>query len=319
MKAVILDAQTLAPDDLDLSSITGLAFDWKLYDYCSPDQVAERIAGAEIVLTNKAPITAEQIEQNPQLKYIGVLATGTNNVDLHAAKEQAVVVTNIVKYGTASVVQHAWSLILALVTNQHAYTKAVKEGVWQQSRMFCLLDYPIVELYGKKLLIVGYGELGKAVASVARAFGMEVIVAQVPGSPSHNDAVQRLPLCEALPQADVVSLHCPLTEQTCDLLGARELAQMKPGALLINTARGGLVNEQALVDALRSGYLGGAGFDVLAQEPPITNLLLDSDVPNLIITPHCAWGSRESRQRLVNIAGDNLKAFLQGQVKNPVF
>ncbi|RRJ82306.1 D-2-hydroxyacid dehydrogenase [Aestuariirhabdus litorea] len=315
MRAVIVDEATLAAEDLDLSGLLSIEADWQRYPKTATGELAERIAGAEIVLTNKVVLDRSLIEANPQLRYIGVLATGTNNVDLKAAEACGVAVTNVTGYGAPSVVQHCWSLILSLATRQSLYHRDVVAGRWTVSDSFCLLDYPIMELAGKTLLLVGYGELGQGVARIAEAFAMKVVVANTPGSP--NQRRDRPDLDAALPGADVISLHCPLTEPTLGLVDARRLGLMKPSALLINTARGGLVDEAALAAALRAGQLAGAGVDVLSSEPPrADNPLLGKDIPNLILTPHSAWGSREARQRLVEIAAGNLRAFLAGESRN---
>src|SRR5690606_4594805 len=213
-------------------------------------------------------------------------------------------------YGTATVAQHTLMLLLALATRLPDYQGAVARGRWQESGQFCLLDFPIVELAGKTLGILGHGELGGAVARLAEAFGMRVLLGQLPGRPERPGY---LPLDQLLPQVDALSLHCPLTEQTRNLIGARELARLKPGALLIKSARGGLADEQALADALRSGHLGGAASDVLSEEPPRNgNPLLAPDIPRLILTPHCAWGSREARQRILEQLAENARAFQAG-------
>ena len=308
MKGVILDWATLGPG-VDISPLTDIDLEWSVYDMTTPEEVAERIQDAAVVLSNKVVITREHMATFPALRYIGVMATGMNNVDLEAAGQRGVKVTNVTGYGTASVAQHAFSLILSLATSQQRYAQASRDGTWSASPMFCLLNYPIMELHGRKLLIIGYGELGQAVARLAEAFSMDVMVAAVPGSPTH--AKDRIALDEGLAQADVVSLHCPLTEQTRHLIDSRRLSLMQPHALLINTARGDLVEEKALVAALKQGKLGGAGFDVLSEEPPVNgNVLLDGDVPNLIVTPHCAWASKSARQKLVNMAAANVVTFL---------
>ncbi len=309
MKGVILDWATLGLG-VDISPLTDIELEWAVYDMSAPEEVAERIQDAAVVLSNKVVITLAHMEALPTLRYIGVMATGMNNVDLEAARQLGITVTNVTGYGTASVAQHAFSLMLSLATSQPRYARASQDGTWAASPMFCLLDYPIMELHGRKLLIIGYGELGQAVARLAEAFGMDVMVAAIPGSPTH--ATDRIALDEGLAQADVVSLHCPLTEQTRHLIDSRRLSLMQPHALLINTARGGLVDEDALVAALKQGRLGGAGFDVLSEEPPVNgNVLLDSNIPNLIVTPHCAWASKSARQRLVNMAANNLQMFLK--------
>ncbi|WP_211830007.1 D-2-hydroxyacid dehydrogenase [Kistimonas asteriae] len=308
MKGVILDWATLGPG-VDISPLTDIDLEWTVYDMTSPEEVAERIQDAAVVLSNKVVITREHMATFPALRYIGVMATGMNNVDLEAAGQWGIKVTNVTGYGTASVAQHAFALILSLATSQPHYARASRDGTWSASPMFCLLDYPIMELQGRKLLIIGYGELGQAVFRLAEAFGMEVLIAAIPGSPTC--ARDRMALDEGLAQADVVSLHCPLTEQTRHLIDSRRLSLMQPHALLINTARGGLVDEDALSEALKQGRLGGAGFDVLSEEPPVNgNVLLDSNIPNLIVTPHCAWASKSARQKLVNMAADNVIAFL---------
>ena len=252
----------------------------------------------------------------PELKLVLVTATGTNNIDLAAARAHGVVVSNCQGYGTPSVAQHCLMLLLALATRLPDYQRDVAAGRWQQASQFCLLDHPIVELEGKTLGLLGHGELGGAVARLAEAFGMRVLLGQLPGRPPRKD---RLPLQELLPQVDALTLHCPLNEQTRNLIGAAELALMKPQAFLINTARGGLVDEQALADALRRGHLGGAACDVLTQEPPRDgNPLLAADIPRLIVTPHNAWGSREARQRIVGQVVENAAAFFAGAPRRVV-
>ena len=275
-----------------------------------PAQVVERIRDAQVVISNKVKLDAAAFAAAPKLKLIIVAATGTNNVDLQAAKAHGVTVCNCQGYGTPSVAQHTIMLLLALATRLPDYHDAVRAGRWQKADQFCFLDYPIIELSGKTLGILGYGELGSAVARLAEAFGMKVLIGQLPGRPASQD---RLALDDLLPQVDALSLHCPLTDQTRNLIGARELTLLKPGAFVINAGRGGLVDEVALVDALRSGHLGGAGFDVLTQEPPKDgNPLLAGDVPRLIVTPHSAWGSREARQRIVGQLAESAEAFAKG-------
>ena len=324
MKGVILDVDSLGPNDLDLTAITGLPIEWALYGTSKPEQIAERIAGAEIVLTNKAAIGKAELSAAPELRYIGVLATGTNVIDLVAANAQGVIVSNVVGYGAASVVQHTWALILALATHLPDYNVAAIDGSWSESPFFCLLNFPVRELSGKVLGIIGYGELGQGVAAIGRAFGMEVKVAALPWRHSDNaitagNSIDRTPFDQLLIEADVISIHCPLTEETRNLIGRKQLAMMKNTALLINCARGGIVNEQALADALDDGVIGGAGVDVLTEEPPVnSNPLLDPEIPNLIVTPHSAWVGRESRQRLVMQVAENIQAFLAGNPCNVV-
>ena len=312
LKGVILDRNSLHPDDLDLRPLLDIAtVTWHSYANTTPDQTAERIARADIVLTNKVVLGASEISAAAHLKYIGVLATGTNVVDHSAAQQRHITVNNCEAYGTASVVQHTWALILSLSTHLQAYQHAAQKE-WSTSPFFSVLDYPVTELAGKTLGIIGYGELGHGVATIGRAFGMKVISATIPGWQSSTDSeIPRLPLPQFLATADVVSIHCPLSEQTHNLIAVDELALMKTSALLINCARGGIVNEQALAQALKQGVIAGAGVDVLTREPPLDgNVLLEPGIPNLILTPHCAWGSQQARQRLVNQAGDKLRTFL---------
>ena len=313
MRGVILDCDSLGPNDLDLRALYNLPVEWTVYPDCEASRIVERIADADIVLTNKTPIDAATLSQAPELKLVSLLATGTNIVDLKAASEASVIVCNTVNYGTASVMQHVWGLILALTTNLPSYSRNAVDGTWAESQLFCLLDYPVRELEGKTLGIVGAGDLGSAVAGAAQAFGMQVLFAALTGR-EYQDNLPRLPLHKLLPMVDVLSLHCPLTEQTQGMIGATELALMKRTAILINSARGGLIDEEALKQALLSGALAGAGLDVLSQEPPIGgNVLIDSAVPNLIITPHTAWAAVEARQRLVGQMVENITAFLEGK------
>jgi len=309
---VILDRDSLHPQDLDLRPLLDLAgVNWRCYANTSPSQTAERIANADIVLTNKVLVGEAEISAASQLKYIGVLATGTNVVDHPAAQQRGIRINNCVAYSTASVVQHTWALILSLSTHLQDYNRAAQQD-WPNSPFFSVLDYPITELAGKTLGIIGYGELGRGVAAIGRAFGMTIISAAIPAWPSaNNDETPRLPLPEFLATADVVSIHCPLSEQTHNLIAANELALMKTSSLLINCARGGIVNEQALAQALKQGLIAGAGVDVLSQEPPVDgNCLLATDIPNLIVTPHCAWGSQAARQRLVDQTTAKIRAFI---------
>ncbi len=315
-RAVFLDHDSLDLGDLDLTPLHAAFSALTLHGLSSPEQVAERLQHADVVITNKTPISADTFAACPQLKLVLVAATGTNNVDLAAAREHGVVVSNCQGYGTPSVAQHTLMLLLALATRLPDYQRDIRAGKWQQAKMFCLLDYPIVELEGKTLGLLGHGELGGAVAKLAEAFGMRVLFGQLPGRPARDN---RLPLEELLPQVDALTLHCPLNEHTKNLIDTPQLNLMKPTAYLINTARGGLVNEQALADTLRRGHLGGAATDVLIQEPPSAgNPLLAEDIPRLIITPHSAWGSREARQRIVGQLSENAAAFFNGAPKRQV-
>jgi glycerate dehydrogenase len=307
MRAVFLDGEGL--DDLDLSGLAQACGTLEVYHNTEPDQTAARIAGAEIVLVNKVQLDRRHLDAAPGLKLIAEVSTGTDNIDLEAARQRGVTVCNCRAYGVASVVQHVFAAILALATNLLPYTRAVRAGRWQQSDNFCLLDYPIREIRGKTLGIVGYGNLGRGVAEIARAFAMRVVLARRPGGPPDDRPL----LAEMLPQVDVLSLHCPLTEQTRHLIDRRALALMRPDALLINCARGGLVDETALVEALQSGRLAGAAVDVLSIEPPRDgNPLLAANLPNLLITPHCAWASREARETIIAQTTENILAFQAG-------
>jgi glycerate dehydrogenase len=314
--AVFLDLATIDRKDIQWSSLQDAAKHWDWHQATTPEQMPERVLDADLVISNKVVLDRSTLAACKNLKLICIAATGTNNVDLEAAKEFGIAVTNVTGYGTASVVQHVFSLILSLITKQRQYQEAINSGEWQRSTQFCLLDYPIWELSGKRMGILGYGELGRAVGQVAEAFGMQLLVAQRPGG---KPVTGRLPLDELLPQVDVLSLHVPLAENTRHLIGERELALMQPHALLINTARGGIVDETALAVALNKGELGGAGVDVLTREPPVeANPLLDATIPNLIVTPHIAWASREARQRLVDGVVDNIRAYLSGKHLNRV-
>ncbi len=316
MQAVFLDYQSLDQNDLDLTGLAQDFSDLKLFASTSPEQLLERIQDVDVVISNKVKLDAQTLKQCPRLKLILISATGTNNVDLVQAKAQGIVVCNCQGYGTAAVAQHSLMLMLNLATSFVQYQRAVTEGAWQKTDQFCLLDFPIVELAGKTLGIVGYGELGQAVAQLAQAFGMRVVVAQLPHRPVQPD---RIALNELLPQVDFLSLHCPLTEQTRDLIGAAELEAMKKSAFLINCARGGIVNEAALKQALLKGEIAGAATDVLTVEPPKDgNLLLDQAIPHLIITPHSAWGSVDARQRIVEQMRENFAAFQAGQPRRQV-
>ncbi|SCW93275.1 MULTISPECIES: 2-hydroxyacid dehydrogenase [unclassified Pseudomonas] len=315
-RAVFLDHPSLDLGDLDLAPLRNCFSDLQLFARTTPEQVIERLKGATVAITNKIVIDAQAMAASPELKLILISATGTNNVDLAAARSHGITVCNCQGYGTPSVAQHTIMLLLNLATRLADYQKAVGEGRWQQASQFCLLDYPIVELAGKTLGLLGHGELGSAVGRLAEAFGMRVLLGQIPGRPARPD---RLPLEQLLPQVDALTLHCPLNEHTRNFIGARELAQLKPGAFVVNTARGGLIDEQALAEALRNGHLGGAATDVLSVEPPAQgNPLLAGDIPRLIVTPHNAWGSREARQRIVGQMSENAQGFFSGTARRVV-
>ena len=296
-RAVFLDYRSLDLGDLDPAPLHTAFDELMLHDATTDEQIVPRLQGASVAIVNKVRLDADTLAQCPDLKLILISATGTNNIDLAAADARGIPVRNCQGYGTPSVAQHTMMLLLALATRFNDYQQAVKAGGWQQASQFCLLDFPIIELQGKTLGLLGHGELGGAVAKLAEAFGMRVVLGQVPGRPERAD---RVPLIELLTQVDALTLHCPLNEQTRNMIGAHELSLLKPGALLVNTARGGLIDEQALADALRAGHLGGAATDVLSVEPPTAgNPLLAGDIPRLIVTPHNAWGSREARQRII--------------------
>ena len=316
MKGVILDLKSIDNGDIDLSCLRSLIPEWQFYDATGGKDILPRINDANIVVVNKVKLEKVHITSSDSLKLICIAATGTNNVDLAAAAANNVRVTNVTNYATASVVQHVYCLLLALTTKFNHYQSAIREQRWQQSRFFCLLDYPISELAGKTLGIIGYGVLGKAVADVGKAFGMQILISAHKGRKASQG---RVTMEELLSQSDVISLHCPLTAETRNLIGAQELKLMKPDSFLINTARGGIVDEKALADALLAGTIAGAGVDVLSEEPPVNgNPLLDLQLPNLIITPHIAWSSVESRQRLVEQVALNIEAFVKGEQRNIV-
>ncbi|QPG05636.1 D-2-hydroxyacid dehydrogenase [Salinimonas marina] len=306
MKGVILDFDTLKPDELSLAALQRLPVDWQIYPHTSNPQIKSRIAKANIVLTNKVILQKEVLEHSA-CRYIGVLATGTNNIDTQYCAAHSITVANVEGYGTGSVAQHALMLLLNLCTAFVAYHRDVQAGAWQQAKQFCLNDHPVQQLSGKHLVVVGTGQTGQAFSHACEALGMQVTACARPGS--HNDP--RPQLNELLPGADVVSLHCPLTAATDKLINRERLALMKSSALLINTARGDLIDEQALLEALQQHRIGGAGLDVLSQEPPgATHPLLQAPLDNLLITPHSAWLAVEARQCLLDIACGHIARFL---------
>ena len=318
MRGVVLDLDTLHPEDLALDGLRASLPVWRLYDRTLPAQVIERLQGVEVAVTNKVVIDAAAMALLPALKLICVSATGTNNVDLQAARQHGVVVCNVRDYAAASLAQHVIALLLGLATRWHEYAQDVRDGEWSRSPMFCLMHRPVMELAGKTLGIIGYGVLGREVARLAEAFGMTVLVSASLRSGVAAQA-DRVPLKTLLQQSDVVSLHCPLDAGTQHLVNDEFLAAMKPGALLINTARGGLVDEGVLKRALLGGRLGAAALDVLSVEPPpADHPLLDPAIPNLIITPHNAWVSRECRQRLLDGVVANVLAWRAGAPTNQV-
>ena len=348
MNAVFLDFATLGPDELDKTPLLEVLPDTVFFDSTEPTEVAARIRDAEFVLLNKTRLDAATLAGAKKLRFVGLTATGTDNVDLDAARAHGIAVANIRAYCTRSVVEHVFGLLLNLTHSLNRYHRAVKEGDWHEAKVFCLLDYPIRQLSAMTLGIVGYGELGRAVATMARAFGMRTLIAERPrrtgtlittgrtrtltepppkgkaagtlGERQHETSmtdVARTDFGELLERSDIVSLHCPLTPETQNLLGPAELSRMKRGAILINTARGGLVDSQALVAALQEGKLAGAGIDVLREEPPAHgDPLLDYDGDNLILTPHIAWATVEARQNALAELAANVAAFLNGEEKN---
>jgi glycerate dehydrogenase len=316
MKAVMLDWATMGPD-LDVSEMRALLPGLEIYDETSDDELAARIDGAAIVLGNKVLISESLFEGAPEMRFIGLTATGTDNIDLEAAKRHGVAVANIRAYCTESVAEHVFGCLLNLTHSLQGYVTDVRSGAWQEASNFCMLTRPISELSAMTLGIVGYGELGRGVARIGEAFGMQVIVAARPGS----DAVPqgRVAFEEVLANADVISLHCPLTAATRGLFGSKQFSAMKKSSILINTARGALVDSQALVDALRNGEIAAAAVDVLPKEPPVDgDPLLEYDGDNLMVTPHIAWGTREARQAAVDELTANIAAFLEGRERNRV-
>jgi glycerate dehydrogenase len=309
MKAVFLDFATASCGDLDLTRLRRSLPDLELFDVTRADQIPERTRGAAIVLVNKLVMDEAAMAGNPALKLIVLAATGTNNVDLEAARRLSIGVCNIRDYCTPSVVQHVFAVLLSLTHGLREYERLAREE-WAASPQFTMLRQPIRELAGRVLGIVGYGVLGRAVARTALAFGMQIEIANRPGGERQDG---RLDVHELLPRVDVLSLHCPLTPATTGLIGRRELGLMKGDAVIINTARGALIDVEALAEALRRGLIGGAAIDVLPQEPPRDGSpLLAPDIPNLILTPHTAWAARESRQRALDEMAENIEDFLRG-------
>jgi glycerate dehydrogenase len=316
MRAVFLDFGTVSNGDLDPGPLERALPGIVIHDRSAQAEVPDRIAGFEAVLANKSVIDGATIRANPSLRLVALTATGVDNVDLAAAREAGVAVCNLRDYCTASVAQHVFALLLALTHRLAEYDALVAGGRWQAAGQFSVFPYPIRELQGRVFGIVGHGTLGKAVAALARAFGMRVEIANRPGG---APASGRRDLDDLLPELDVLSLHCPLTDATRGLMDRERLARMKADAVLINTARGALVDTRALADALKAGTLGGAGIDVLEREPPPPDHpLLDASIPNLIVTPHVAWAAREARQRCLDELALNVLSFLSGGRRNRV-
>jgi glycerate dehydrogenase len=310
MHAVFLDYDTVSCTDLDPSVLTRTLSDLRFFGLTADSQIAERIRDARIVLLNKVELTRELLHGARALELIALAATGTDNIDLTAAKELGIAVCNVRNYCTPSVVQHTWGMILSLTHHLTENSRLATGGAWAAGESFAAMTPPIRELAGRTFGVVGWGELGRGAAKVAEAFHMKVVIANRAGE---GLTPGRLELARLLATSDIVSLHCPLNRSTRGMIGARELALMKPDALLINTARGALIDSAALAAALKAGRLGGAGIDVLPQEPPVDgDPLLDPGIPNLLVTPHIAWSARESLQRCIDEMAANIQDFLSG-------
>ena len=317
MKIVVLDGYTLNPGDLNWDALKALG-DVEIYERSNPAEVLERATGADILLTNKTPLGKDILEQLPVVKFISLLATGYNVVDVQFAKQKGIVVSNVPGYGTASVVQMTFALLLEFCLHAQRHSDAVAAGRWSSSKDFCFWDYPLVELQDKTLGIIGFGDIGKKVADVASAFGMQIVAnSRTQSDQGHRKNFKWVTLDELLRQADVVSIHSPLTPETTGLINKQTLQLMKPSAFLINTSRGPIIVDQDLADALNNGTIAGAGIDVLSAEPPTAdNPLLKAK--NCIITPHISWATKEARARLLDIAVNNAKSFLEGRAVNVV-
>jgi len=315
MNICVLDGFALNPGDLSWEELRQLG-PCVIHDRTAPDAIVSRAAGSDMVLTNKVPLSGSTLAALPGLKYIGVLATGTNVVDLTAARARNIPVTNVPAYGARSVAQATIALLLELTQHVGHHAQRVREGAWARAADWCFWDYPLLELDGLTMGVVGYGRIGEAVAGIARALGMEVLVHN-PRQKSAPPQVKFTDLETLFRRSDVVSLHCPLTPQTQNLVNAERLAWMKPSALLLNTGRGSLVDEVALAAALNAGRLAGAGLDVLSVEPPPLDHPLVS-ARNCLVTPHNAWATRAARARLLRVAVDNVRAFLAGTPRNVI-
>lgn len=328
MKAAFLDFATMGPiaaadnPPPQPAALLEVLPNLKLYPTTNPDELGERIQDAEFLLLNKVRLNADSLAAAPKLRFIGLAATGTDNVDLAAAKASNIAVANIRAYCTSSVVEHVFGSLLMLLHSLYRFSDDVAQGHWQQASTFCLLNHPIRELAALRLGVIGYGTLGKAVGEMAAAFGMQLMVARRRGAPA-TSGDGRASFDNVLEQADVISLHCPLTAETEGLIGAAELAAMKKNAILVNTARGGLVDSAALVDALTQGTIGGAAIDVLAEEPPVSgDPLLDycrsHPQGRLLLTPHIAWATDRARQNALREMAANVRAFQRGESRNRV-
>ena len=317
MKIVVLDGYALNPGDLDWNGFRKLG-ELVVHDRTPADEILERAAGADVLLTNKTPLREAIINQLPDLKFIGVLATGYNIIDVDAARQNGVIVSNIPDYGSYSVAQLTMALLLELCHRVQRHSDTVREGKWAGSKDWCYWDYPLIELAGKSMGIIGFGSIGQKVGDMATAFGMNVFgAARSRKDQSHRKNFSWLEIPELMKVSDVVSIHCPLTPETKGLINARSLRTMKKGAFLLNTSRGPIIEDKDLSDALNQGVIAGAGIDVLSVEPPRTDNPLFS-ARNCIITPHIAWATQEARARLMNMALHNLSAFIQGAPVNVV-
>ena len=314
MKIVILDGYTLNPGDLSWEKFSAFG-DVTVYERTPADKSLERIGDAPIIITNKTPITMDILDKAPHIQYIGVLATGYNVVDTKAARERNITVTNIPSYGTASVAQFVFALLLEMCHHVTAHGQSVKNGVWTSCSDFCFWNFPLIELAGKTMGVIGYGRIGQAVSKIANAFGMSVLAFdRCQNAASNGKDIRYADLDEVLSKSDIISLHCPLSEDTKELINKVSISKMKDGVMLINTSRGQLIHENDVAEALHSGKIAGFAADVLSSEPPeAENPLLQSQ--NCLITPHIAWAPKEARARLMNIAADNLRAYING---NPI-
>lgn len=316
LKIVVLDGYSVNPGDMSWNGFEKLG-DLKVYDRTAPDQILERAADAPVIITNKVPLTGETLRRLPALKYVGVLATGYNIVDIEEARRLGIVVTNIPAYSTDSVAQMVFAHLLNIVQRVDFYTDEIKAGEWCRCADFCYMKFPHMELADKTMGIIGYGNIGGAVGKIAHAFGMKVVTPSSKPASELPHYVEKVSMDELLRTADVVSLHCPLTDSTRHLINERRLAMMKPSAILINTGRGPLVDDHALANALNNGTIYAAGLDVLSTEPPREdNPLLTAR--NCFFTPHIGWATAEARQRLMNIAVSNLESYLGGHPVNNV-
>ncbi len=317
MKIVVLDGYTLNPGDLNWSALEALG-ETVIYDRTSKEDIISRIGDASVILTNKTPLTEEIFKACENIKYVGVLATGYNVVDVNSAKEHGVVVTNIPTYGTTAVAQFVFALLLELCHRVGHHSNRVAQGAWASSKDFCFWDYPLVELYGKTIGIIGFGRIGHQTSLVARGFGMNVLAFDsYVNKEWEKEGVKYVSLNTLLEESDVISLHCPLFPETEKIINAKTLAKAKDGVKIINTSRGPLIDEDALYEALESGKVSGAAMDVLTVEPPKGHNRLSTH-PNCIVTPHIAWAPKESRLRLLNIAIDNIKQFINNTPVNVV-